>query len=104
LNRALWRATSGDFALILSDFALSSPADSLRRMTSMPYNSIGELPPSVGDHLPIHAQEIYRAAFNNAWEEYADRGRVREQIAHRVAWAAVKRLYVKQRDEWIPRA
>jgi cation transport regulator len=104
LNRALWRATSGDFALILSDFALSSPADSLRRMTSMPYNSIGELPPSVGNHLPIHAQEIYRAAFNNAWEEYADRGRVREQIAHRVAWAAVKRLYVKQRDEWIPRA
>ena len=26
----------------------------------MPYNSIGELPPSVGNHLPIHAQEIYR--------------------------------------------
>ncbi|NKJ36556.1 cation transport regulator ChaB [Rhizobium sp. SG570] len=80
------------------------PCRFLRRMTSMPYNSIGELPPSVGNHLPIHAQEIYRAAFNNAWEEYADRGRVREQIAHRVAWAAVKRLYVKQRDEWISRA
>jgi cation transport regulator len=52
----------------------------------MPYDSIDELPPSVGAHLPAHAREIYRAAFNSAWDGYADRGEKREEIAHRVAW------------------
>jgi cation transport regulator len=70
----------------------------------MPYTSIRELPDSVARHLPTHAQEIYLAAFNNAWLEYADRGSEREQLAHRVAWAAVKRGYVKQGDCWIERA
>ncbi|KAF1076653.1 ChaB family protein [Methanogenium sp. MK-MG] len=51
-------------------------------------------------HLPLHAQEIYLAAFDNAWEEYADpekrRGEEsREETAHRVAWDAVKRRYRK---------
>jgi cation transport regulator len=41
--------------------------------------------------LPLHAQEIYLAAFNIAWTEYQDRGaEQRELMAHRVAWAAVK--------------
>src|ERR1700690_4649368 len=58
----------------------------------MPYASVKDLPASVHDHLPAHAQEIYRSAFNNAWVEYEDRGPARrEQPAHRVAWAAVKR-------------
>ncbi len=57
----------------------------------MPYKSVDELPDSVRDHLPEHAQEIYRAAFNSAWDEYAhDEGR-----AHKVAWAAVKNDYEK---------
>lgn len=26
-----------------------------------------------------------------------------EEIAHRIAWAAVKRPYVKRADTWVPR-
>ena len=69
----------------------------------MPYASTQDLPPSVTTHLPGHAQEIYRAAFNSAGADYADRGATREEIAHRVAWAAVKRLYRKQSDQWVLR-
>jgi cation transport regulator len=54
--------------------------------------------------LPLHAQEIYLAAFNNAWTEYQARGaEQREQTAHRIAWAAVKHKYVKSGDQWILR-
>ncbi|MDA8049545.1 MAG: ChaB family protein [Rhodospirillales bacterium] len=67
----------------------------------MPYDSIYDLPPAVR-RLPAHGQEIFRAAFNAAWESYADRGeRAQEEIAHRVAWAAVKRRYRKVRGGWI---
>jgi len=70
----------------------------------LPYASTDELPPPVRTHLPPHAQEIYLAAFNNAWTEYADRGPAeRERIAFRVAWAAVKHKYVKLGDSWIAR-
>lgn len=69
----------------------------------MPHASIQDLPPSVVRHLPDHAQEIYRAAFNSAWAGYADRGAMREETAHRVAWAAVKHLYRKQGDRWVLR-
>ncbi|MBV8571169.1 MAG: ChaB family protein [Acidobacteriaceae bacterium] len=68
----------------------------------MPYFSNDDLPPAVRDHLPFHAQEMYRQAFNHAWEEYARDSR-REEIAHRVAWGAVKRKYVKIAGEWVPR-
>ncbi len=57
----------------------------------MPYKSVADLPESVRDHLPHHAQEIYRAAFNSAWDEYHHD----EEWAHRVAWAAVKHEYEK---------
>jgi cation transport regulator len=70
----------------------------------MPYTSVNDLPASVHAHLPAHAQEIYRSAFNNAWIHYEDRGPMqREEIAHRVAWAAVKRKYKKANDPWVPR-
>ncbi len=57
----------------------------------MPYETLQELPEGVRNNLPKHAQEIYQAAFNNAWEEYAND----EERAHRVAWSAVKQKYVK---------
>ena len=57
----------------------------------MPYAKLSDLPESVRDHLPKHAQEIYQAAFNNAFEEYNHE----EERAHRVAWAAVKNDYEK---------
>lgn len=58
----------------------------------MPYKTLHELPESVRDNLPNHAQEIYQAAFNSAWDEYKHD----EERAHRVAWAAVKHTYEKE--------
>ena len=70
----------------------------------MPYASVEHLPPPIQEHLPLHAQEIYLSAFNNAWMEYAARGPAqRESTAHRVAWAAVKRKYQKSGDRWTAR-
>ena len=63
----------------------------------MPYASNQELPLSVRNHLPPLAQSVYREAFNHAWLTYA-RDRRREQIAHRVAWTAVKRHWHKAAD------
>ena len=57
----------------------------------MPYKDLNALPKSVQEHLPKHAQEIYRAAFNSAWDEYAQD----EERAHRFAWSAVKHKYEK---------
>lgn len=68
----------------------------------MPYVTNTDLPPPVRNHLPPHAQDIYRAAFNNAFAEHAGDPR-QEEAAHRIAWAAVKRSYVKLGDEWVPR-
>ena len=72
----------------------------------MPYHSLAELPDSVKNTLPKHAQEIYKEAYNNAWKEYADpdkrRGDAsREEVAHRVAWSAVKDKYEKKGDQWV---
>lgn len=71
----------------------------------MPYERKSDLPESVRDSLPEHAQEIYRSAFNSAWEDYDDaddrRGDTsREQTAHRIAWSAVKKQYEKAGDKW----
>ena len=60
----------------------------------MPYKRISDLPDSVKDNLPKHAQEIYKEAFNSAWDEYGHD----EARAHRVAWAAVKNEYEKEED------
>lgn len=62
----------------------------------MPYNSTSDLPSGVRDHLPTHAQDIFKEAFNNAWEEYqkADDRRgndSQEEVAMKVAWSAVKK-------------
>ena len=69
----------------------------------MPYASNEDLPRAIRGHLPAHAQDIYRGAFNSAWINYRNRtAKEREEIAHRVAWAAVKRRYRKEGDEWVP--
>jgi cation transport regulator len=67
----------------------------------MPYTSNEDLPASVRNHLPAHAQDIYRAAFNHAYARYAD-DPDQEQRAHQIAWGAVKHSYVKIDDEWVP--
>ncbi len=66
----------------------------------MPYDRNEDLPAPLRHHLPIHAQDIYREAFNHAWERL---GGGDESRAHRIAWAAVKRSYEKQGDDWVPR-
>jgi len=68
----------------------------------MPYPTKSDLPDSVRIVLPEHAQEIYVEAYNSAWDQYDQPGErrddaSREETAHRVAWAAVKRKY--QKDE-----
>jgi cation transport regulator len=67
----------------------------------MPYRMNNDLPPGVRGHLPEHAQNIFREAFNHAWQNYAQEGERREEIAHRVAWAAVKKNYCKVGSDWI---
>ncbi len=69
----------------------------------MPYQANTDLPDQVRRHLPEHAQDIYREAFNHAYAAHADDPR-REEAAHRIAWAAVKRSYVKEGGSWIARA
>jgi cation transport regulator len=69
----------------------------------MPYQKTEDLPESVRDNLPKHAQEIYMEAFNSAWEQYDEPeerrgGASREETAHKVAWASVKRVYEKDED------
>jgi len=68
----------------------------------MPYQTRDDLPESVRHVLPEHAQDIFKSAFNNAIKEYKDPNKRRdnstpEQIAFRVAWSAVEKVYY--RDE-----
>jgi len=64
----------------------------------MPYDSRSELPESVRDNLPPHAQDIYKEAFNSAWGEYGHD----ESRAHRVAWGAVEKSYHKDPSgKWV---
>ena len=61
-----------------------------------------DLPEGPENVLPDHAKEIYRKAHNNALEQYKDpkkrRGKASlEEVAHKVAWAAVKKEYEKDR-------
>lgn len=57
----------------------------------MPYANRTELPDSVQNVLPKHAQDIFKDAFNNAYEEYGHD----EPRAFAVAWSAVKKSYHK---------
>ena len=41
--------------------------------------------------LATHAQDVYREALASAWRPWDGD----ERAAHRVAWLAIKRIYVK---------
>jgi cation transport regulator len=63
----------------------------------MPYDNLSDLPDNVRNNLPKHAQEIYRAAYNSAEEQYGE-----EERAHRVAWSAVENKYKKNdQGNWV---
>jgi len=68
----------------------------------VPYPRNADLPPAVRRVLPEHACSIYREAFNHAFAAHAGEAD-REERAHRIAWAAVKRSYEKIGDLWYPR-
>ncbi len=73
----------------------------------MPYQSLKDLPKGVQHVLPEHAEEIYLAAFNSAYEEYKEPSKrrgdeSREVVAHKVAWAAVEHVYEKDAlGKWV---
>lgn len=75
------------------------------------YTSVQDLPGTVREKLPAHAQEIYLKAHNNAMEQYKDPRERRggsaeslEEVAHKVAWAAVEKEYEKNENgEWVRR-
>lgn len=64
----------------------------------MPYENLSDLPERVKDNLPHHGQEIYKEAFNSAWDQYDHD----EERSHKVAWSAVKNEYEKDEGsgEW----
>ena len=64
----------------------------------MPYESVTDLPESLKKHLPRHAQEIYKSAFNAAEKQYGD-----ESTSRKVAWSAVENKYRKDEDsgDWV---
>jgi cation transport regulator len=62
------------------------------------------------DTLPSHAQKVYSKAHKNALKQYASpskrrggKSQSKEQVAHRVAWSAVKKEYKKKGDKWVPK-
>jgi cation transport regulator len=66
----------------------------------MPYKTIHDLPDSIKNSLPEHAQEIFLRVFNSAWDEYKDAANRRgddsqDQVARKVAWSAVKKVYTR---------
>lgn len=74
----------------------------------MPYRSNKDLPTPVQHVLPEHGLDIYREAFNHAWQQYKDpesrrTQESREEVCHKVAWSAVKKKYHKVEDgSWQP--
>ena len=75
----------------------------------MPYKTNDDLPENVSNVLPKHAQDIFREAFNIAYDEYKDpedrKGDSdQDETARRVAWSAVKKKYEKHEDDkWHPK-
>jgi len=49
----------------------------------MPYASNRDLPPCLRSHLPSHAKDIHREAFNHSFAAHRDPRQ--EEIAHRTA-------------------
>lgn len=62
------------------------------------------------DVLPVHARHIYKNAHKNALRQYSSPSKRRggkrqskEQVAHKVAWSAVKKKYQKEGESWVRR-
>lgn len=69
----------------------------------MPYKSTDDMPDDIKTILPVHAQHIFKEAFNSAYDQYKDPSERRgneslEEVAFKVAWSAVKHEYEKGDD------
>jgi cation transport regulator len=65
--------------------------------------SIERRPPGIREGASSRdAQDIYCEAFNHAYAAHRGESR-QEEAAHRIAWAAVKRSYVKVGAQWVVR-
>lgn len=62
----------------------------------MPYSK--NQVPSGTERVPPHGQAIYRAVFNSAHSSGKS-----EEVAHAIAWAAVKKKYKKKGEAWVSR-
>lgn len=68
----------------------------------MPYEKITDLPEPVKHALPKHAQEIFLAVFNSCWGKHNKKAiEEKEVVCHKMAWAAVKRIYEKVNNKWV---
>jgi cation transport regulator len=83
----------------------SSPRGS-RRGTRSPQLSARERKQI--DSLPQHAQQIYKKVHASAEKQYKNpekrRGGKRQsvdEVTHKAAWAAVKKVYTKKGDRWV---
>ena len=63
----------------------------------MPYRVNTDLPPRVRNHMPEPSQNIYREAFNHAYAAHAG-ALDRDETAHMIAWAAVKRCLLEEEE------
>ena len=72
----------------------------------MRYENKSQLPPTIRDVLPEHAQELYLQAYRKAWDEYEEgQGYLsRETMAHQQGYTAVRHEYVQDRGtgKWHP--
>jgi cation transport regulator len=80
----------------------------ISRQTKGKYKQISARTKKQIDSLPEHAQHIYKKTHASAIDQYQNpekrRGGKRqstEQVAHKAAWAAVKKQYKKKGNEWV---
>ncbi len=77
--------------------------DNRSSVRSCPTATNDDLPPAVQRHLPPHAQDIYREAFNHAFAAHA--GDPRQEEARTASpGPRSSGAYVKVGDSWIARA
>jgi cation transport regulator len=82
----------------LMDSSAFSAGNARPKDLIMPYAANADLPAPVRSLLPDHARDIFRAAFNHAFESHRNDPRHKE-----IAWSAVKRLYKKAGSSWVQR-
>jgi cation transport regulator len=73
----------------------------------MRYASNEDLSPTVRGILPTDAQDLYRETYNQAWDDYDEASQEdmsRHDMAHRQAWMAVERAFVRDPNSGIWRA